>query len=319
MPVRSITQYVDNKKESLCLTFHPNRRMSLLGKFKDDKLTNKVTLYDKQGYVYYKGEHLNTIPTGEGVKYHDGSTDRQYIGNFKNGVPDGENIRILNKLNSTLLYKGQMRNGMIEGLGKRYNPANGKLRLEGNFANGLLHGENCKVYDRNGKVLYQGGMDKNRRHGEGVLKFNLEFLKDYKIKKKYGKWAYALLWGLSTLAPAGLLSGVAWRFSLLAAELTSYGGLAAFLGISSGTIGTLVMALNNIKFGIKTQDFEFQADTQKRLIYVNCDVDIAKNWLKENKVICLKTKWDSDKMTGKFKEIDIMDFWAVNDDKKKGE
>lgn len=204
LPVRSIVQYIDDKKENISLTFHQNGRMSLLGKFQNDNLANKITLYDKTGFIYYKGEHVNTIPNGDGIRYYENSCDKQYIGSFRNGLPDGNRIRILNKGNGSLLYKGQMRNGQIEGKGKRYNTTNGKLRLEGFFSHGLLHGDKCTVYDRYGKILYEGSMDKNRRHGPGTQQFDLTFMRNYTIKKKYGIWAYAMLWGLSSIVPAGV-------------------------------------------------------------------------------------------------------------------
>lgn len=96
----------------------------------------------------------------------------------------------------------------------------------------------------------------------------------------------------------------------MAAELTSYGGLAAFMGISSGTIGTLVMALNNIKFELQTDKFKMQVDTQKRLIHTNGNIEEVKEWIGEKTSIHRTEVWENDKIDGKFKEDDFMELFT---------
>jgi antitoxin component YwqK of YwqJK toxin-antitoxin module len=310
IPIKSIISYQLDSKQNMFLEFYENKRLYMLGKFRDDIMGHKITIYDKSGFVVYKGEHLNSIPHGYGVKFYPDATNRQYAGLFKNGLPDGDKIQIFDKATGNLIYEGAMKCGQIEGRGKRYNPNNGRLRLKGNFSNGLLHGENCKVYDKHGHLLYHGGMDRNKRQGVGNLYFNLGFITDYQYKKKYTAWAYGLLWGLSAVVPASLMGGVAWRFSLLAAELTSYGGLAAFLGVSTGTIGTLVMALDNIKFCVKTSKFNLRVDTQKRLCICDKKVEIAKNWLIDHPTLFLTGNWDNDKLAGEGRENRLIDLWT---------
>lgn len=144
------------------------------------------------------------IPNGFGIKFYENSFAKHYQGSFKQGVPEGPSISIYDKNTSNLIYHGEMKQGQIEGRGKRYNPTNGKLRLKGNFVNGLLHGDNCKVYDKYGHLLYHGSMNNNKRHGMGNLYFNLRFLYNYQFKKKFGALAYGMLWGLSAIVPASL-------------------------------------------------------------------------------------------------------------------
>ena len=125
-------------------------------------------------------------------------------------------------------------------------------------------------------------MNRNKRHGLGNLYFNLKFLTQYQYKKRFGMLSFGILWGLSAILPASLIGGVAWRFSLIAAELTSYTSLASILGVSTGTIGTLVMALDNIKFFMKTNEFTLKVDTSKRTCLTDKNKDMVKKWIHDH-------------------------------------
>ena len=303
--------YDNDVKTNIFLEFYENKRVRMLGKYKQNILSTKLSLYDKNGFMNYKGEHLNTIPNGHGIKFYENSNSKHFVGTFKNGMPDGNSINIFDKVNGNLIYTGQMKQGAIEGKGKRYNPSNGKLRLKGNFVDGLLHGDNCKVYDKFGNLLYHGSMNRNKRHGLGNLYFNLKFLANYQIKKKFGIFTFGMLWGLSGILPASLIGGIAWRFSLIAAELTSYNSLATILGVSSGTINTLVMALDNIKFYMKTKDFTLKVDTSKRSCQTDTKTDKVKKWLQESGEIFLTGNWINDKLDFKdTSEKKMIDLWT---------
>ena len=100
IPIKSIFSYHLDSKQNMFLEFYENKRLYMLGKYKDDIMGHKITIYDKSGFVVYKGEHLNSIPHGYGQKFYPDATNRQYAGLFKNGLPDGDKIQIFDKATS---------------------------------------------------------------------------------------------------------------------------------------------------------------------------------------------------------------------------
>lgn len=61
-----------------------------------------------------------------------------FDGNFENGEPNGDSIRIYDE-DGVLWYEGSIVKGVKQGFGKEYHE-NGKLMFEGNFKEGFPDG-----------------------------------------------------------------------------------------------------------------------------------------------------------------------------------
>lgn len=75
------------------------------------------------------------------------------------------------------------------------------------------------------------------------------------------------------------------------------------------------MALDNIKFCLKTKEFNLRADTSKRLCVVDKSREFVKKWIKEHDVIFLTGNWKDDRLDlgdgeENIPEDKIMDMWT---------
>ena len=103
------------------------------------------------GNNYVQGNGKYTFPNGD-----------YYIGDLKNGLPDGKGIRYTP--DGKIRYKGDFVNGCSQGIGKLI-WENGEY-YEGAYVNNKRHGKG-KVFYSNGKVKYDGDFANDKYDGYG--------------------------------------------------------------------------------------------------------------------------------------------------------
>ncbi|TVY05543.1 copper amine oxidase N-terminal domain-containing protein [Paenibacillus cremeus] len=175
------------------------------GEFKDSKMEGQGILYWQGGQKYYEGQWSNGFMNGLGKLYTERGTlwydqitmvsnkiqgtgtlyylnGDYYKGDLVDGNATGQGQYVTEK--GTLVYEGQFKNGVYEGLGKTFY-ANGGVRLEGDFHNNRLDGQG-KFYNTTGSVIYEGSYKGGVRDGEGTL-YNLNGTIYFKGMFKDGK------------------------------------------------------------------------------------------------------------------------------------
>ena len=104
-----------------------------------------------RGNNYVQGNGKYTFPNGD-----------YYIGDLKNGLPDGKGIRYTP--DGKIRYQGDFVNGCSQGIGKLI-WENGEY-YEGAYVNNKRHGKG-KVFYSNGKVKYDGDFANDKYDGYG--------------------------------------------------------------------------------------------------------------------------------------------------------
>ena len=160
LPV-SEEEYQELKDEILIL----ESRYPSIKKMGDD-LVIRATLNYPDGRIY-KGaiksaEHQ--IPHGHGfMSLNNGNLDWDYIGEFKDGVFDGEGEFVSKGFYS---YKGEWKKSHFNGKGKHINEQNKEV-YEGEFVNDLRNGFGVLVKENDYK--YEGEWKDNDAHGKGKI------------------------------------------------------------------------------------------------------------------------------------------------------
>ena len=180
-----------------------------------NQINGKGKEYDLDGNLKFEGEYLNGKRNGNGKEYYENGNlkfEGEYLNNLKwNGkgydnltniiyeLKEGKGlIKEYDDLYDRLIFEGEYLNGKRNGKGKEYNPLNGKLRYEGEFLNGRRNGKG-KEYSLSSFIsilIYEGEYLNEKRNGKGKeyyrkyyrngrIKFEGEYLYDYKIKGKY--------------------------------------------------------------------------------------------------------------------------------------
>ena len=111
--------------------------------------------------------------------------DGQYIGETKNGVPDGRGKLIYNGDLTGDIYEGDFKNGLPEGKGKFFH-RNGNI-YEGDMIKDKADGRGI-FYFNDGK-RFEGEFKKDAREGKGILYFANDdrMMGDYHKDKPIGK------------------------------------------------------------------------------------------------------------------------------------
>ena len=104
-----------------------------------------------RGNNYVQGNGKYTFPNGD-----------YYVGNLKNGLPDGKGTRYTP--DDKIRYQGDFVNGCSQGIGKLI-WENGEY-YEGAYVNNKRHGKG-KVFYSNGKVKYDGDFANDKYDGYG--------------------------------------------------------------------------------------------------------------------------------------------------------
>jgi hypothetical protein len=71
--------------------------------------------------------------------------------------------------NEVFIYKGNYKNGKMDGYGELYHNASGDLRYKGYFKDGLYHGHGLLYYPHLSKLKYNGTFSIGMYNGFGVL------------------------------------------------------------------------------------------------------------------------------------------------------
>ena len=116
-------------------------------------------------------------------------SDRKYIGQVINGLPEGNGVMYLDCGNK---YKGEFKNGKYDGNGIYYfneDPDKGDL-YEGEFKNGKRNGKGIYYFNNGDK--YEGDWKNDKREGKGIFYCNNGdiYEGDFKNDKLEGKAIY---------------------------------------------------------------------------------------------------------------------------------
>jgi hypothetical protein len=136
---------------------------------KDKKEKDVNTWYEitlENARYKYKGEWLNGLPHGKGIKEVFGIDDNKYsiiIGNFKNGVTDGYAIQIFDQDDDEIMvphYKGNFKKGRYNGHGE-YHWGTGSY-YKGEFKKDEFHGNGLQYFVLSDKY-YIGSYENGKR------------------------------------------------------------------------------------------------------------------------------------------------------------
>lgn len=119
--------------------------------------------------------------------------DGKYVGEYKNGKPDGRGILYYSAQWSMKSYDGTWINGVREGHGTMIYKNGDKY--VGNFKNGLFNGDGI-YYFANGS-LYEGQWQNNRYHGMGKLTYTAN--DECNLKYYEGEFTSGVRQGTGTL------------------------------------------------------------------------------------------------------------------------
>ena len=171
LPVSKV-EYQELKDEILIL----ESRYPSIKKIGDD-LVIRATLNYPDGRTY-KGAIKSAeqqIPHGDGFMYlKNDKLDWDYVGEFKDGVFDGEGEFVSKGYYS---YKGEWKKSHFNGKGKHINEQNKEV-YEGEFINDLRNGSGVLIIENQFK--YEGMFKDNDAHGKGKI----TILKDTKNDEK---------------------------------------------------------------------------------------------------------------------------------------
>ena len=137
--------------------------------------------YDKFGELLFEGEYLNGKRNGKGKEFYN-NLKIKFDGEYKNDLKwNGKGYDALNNI----IYELKDGKGII----KEYDEKN-ILKFKGEYLNGKINGKG-KEYYYNGELLFEGDYLNGQRNGKGKkydwdkLKFEGEYLYDYKLKGKF--------------------------------------------------------------------------------------------------------------------------------------
>jgi len=154
--------------------------LSFEGEYLDGKRNGKGKEYNDFGNLIVEGEYKNDLRwNGKGY---------DSFNNIVYELKDGKCLVKEYKYNCELLFESEYLDGKRNGKGKEYR--NDKLLFEGEYLNGKRNGKGKEYW--NGKLEFEGEYLNGERNGkrkeynnEGNLRFESEYLHDYKLKGKF--------------------------------------------------------------------------------------------------------------------------------------
>ena len=133
----------------------------------DGKPDGKGAIYDKDGNIKYLGQFKNGIRDGQGAEFYNKKDSNMvyYYGQFKGNMREG-NGTVHHKDGKTV--KGNFIKDKIEGKATIL-LKDKKRRLEGEFKNGKING-NTRIYREN-RLVYEGEYKDGKPNGLGIYRF----------------------------------------------------------------------------------------------------------------------------------------------------
>ena len=155
--IKKIIDIIENyKKNGKGRDYYENGKIKYEGNFLDDKYEDKEAKFYYENGDLYIGEFKNGKPNGNGILY-----STKYAGKFLDGKYYNGKLYYGNGD----YYIGPFKNGKKEGKGKEYYK-NGKLKYNGKFEDDKYEDDDGKFYYENGDV-YNGQLQKGRIFGKG--------------------------------------------------------------------------------------------------------------------------------------------------------
>ena len=149
------------KKRKEWNTEHANKDGILIGKFENGEWIGSMeVLYLgwRNGEIGYYKEKW------EGVESEDNSDFSKYVGEIKNGLPDGQGTFTYPNGSK---YVGEYKDGVKHGQGSYYYPNGDKY--VGEYKDGVKHGQGSYYYPNGDK--YVGEWKDNKKNGQGTYTF----------------------------------------------------------------------------------------------------------------------------------------------------
>ena len=122
----------------------------------------------KKNLVLYDGGWKKGDKHGKGVENNynrDSSSDKKYIGNFRNGYRAGQG-KVYKLQNNELFYEGTFKNGRIV-RGQKYR--NGQIIYIGSFSDNRYNGNGKLFGGRRNTCIYDGKFKNDKKNGTGTL------------------------------------------------------------------------------------------------------------------------------------------------------
>ena len=126
------------------------------------KMRNLVAIEHKKGDISFMGEANIKDKKGRGV-FHDDKTDMTLVASWTD--PDQNIFGRLYDSSNTLIYDGEMVDGIFHGKGTLYLPSGEKY--VGNFVHGVMEGNG--VFYWNDGSRWEGTFSNNKLDGDGVF------------------------------------------------------------------------------------------------------------------------------------------------------
>lgn len=155
--IKKIIDLIENyKKNGKGRDYYENGKIKYEGNFLDDQYEDKEAKFYYENGDLYIGEFKNGIQNGNGILY-----STKYEGKYLNGKYSNGKLYYGNGD----YYIGPFKNGKKEGKGEEYYK-NGKLKYKGKFEDDKYEDDDGKFYYENGEV-YTGQFQKGRIFGKG--------------------------------------------------------------------------------------------------------------------------------------------------------
>ena len=132
-------------------------------------MTESSRCYNKNGYLIYEGQVVDSKREGQGIEYAKDGKGIKYEGFFENDIPVLKNRQIYNE-NSKLIFSGEFRDEEPY-FGVYYSPDTGQIKYAGHFKNCKLHGELNYVFNDDCEIFLSGKFIDGKPLNEGFIIF----------------------------------------------------------------------------------------------------------------------------------------------------
>lgn len=154
-------KYSEGEFDGSGILYYENGSVKYRGTFSAGELSEGE--YTSEDGTVYSGSFEGGLLQGSGTM---SASGRQlYIGEFKDGVPDGNGKQLYPS--GAARYVGSFSEGVPHGAAMEYSES-GTLIYSGSFMLGAYSGEGT-LYDESGKKLYSGGFEAGNYSGGGTL------------------------------------------------------------------------------------------------------------------------------------------------------